>query len=333
MKILIYTPVFYPNTGGVETINMIICEQLYNHGFDVTLITPLCNPNNDDDKFPYRVIRDISRKSLWHWYKWCDVYVHSVLSLNGIWPLLVRPKKWVAIYHTCYFHVWDRKPSIISRIKCFASKFAKNIAVSKSVADKLGLHNVTIIHNAYNSQLFRITNTSKREGFIFVGRLVTEKGVDLLIESYKLYSERSSNPYKLTIVGDGPEIENLKIQASGYNIQFVGRKQGEDLVHELNNHACMIVPSVYNEAFGIVALEGLACGCRCIVSDGDGLQEAVGSCGILFKKGSANDLADKMLLGETSKNIDYEVVAKYLERYTSDAIGKKYINYFNSLSK
>lgn len=128
MRLLIYTPAFYPNTGGLETINMIICEQLSQNGFDVTLITPQYNPRNDDSRFDYKVIRDTSYKSLWHWYKWCDVYVHSVLSLNGIWPLLIWPKTWVAIHHTCYFHVWDGKPTFISRLKKFASKFAKNIA-------------------------------------------------------------------------------------------------------------------------------------------------------------------------------------------------------------
>ena len=331
MKLLIYTPAFYPNTGGLETINMIICEQLHKNGFDITLITPQRNSNKDDYKFPYRVIRDTSHKSLWHWYKWSDVYVHSVLSLKGIWPLFVRPKKWIVIHHTCYFHAWDSKPTIISRIKSFASKFAKNIAVSKAVADKLHLHNVTVIHNAYNSQLFKKTNTSEREGFVFVGRLVTEKGVDLLVEAYKLYSERSSNPWELTIIGDGPEMKKLQNMALGYKIQFIGKKYGEELVKELNNHACMIVPSVYNEAFGIVALEGLACGCRCIVSDGDGLQEAVGSSGTLFEKGNLKDLSEKMFLEEKAKTIDYETVAKHLEHYTHIEVGRQYVDYFNSL--
>lgn len=331
MRLLIYTPAFYPNTGGLETINMIICEQLHKNGFDVTLITPQSNQNEDDKKFPYRVIRDTNLKSLWHWYKWCDIYVHSVLSLNGIWPLLIWPKKWVAIHHTCYFHIWDGKPSIISRVKCFTSKFAKNIAVSKAVADKLHLHNVTVIHNAYNSQLFKITNTSERKGFIFVGRLVTEKGVNLLIDAYKLYSAKTSNPWNLTIIGEGSELQKLQKQALGYKIQFIGKKYGEELVKELNNHACMIVPSVYNEAFGIVALEGLACGCRCIVSDGDGLQEAVGNCGTLFMKGNVKDLSEKMFLEEKAKTIDYETVAKHLEHYTSIEVGRQYVEYFNSL--
>lgn len=331
MRLLIYTPAFYPNTGGLETINMIICEQLHKNGFDVTLITPQSNKNEDDKKFPYRVIRDISCKSLWHWYKWCDVYVHSVLSLNGIWPLFVWPKKWVAIHHTCYFHAWDGKPTIISRIKYFTSKFAKNIAVSKAVADKLGLHNATIIHNAYNSQLFKITNTGKRAGFVFVGRLVTEKGVDLLLEAYKLYSVRSSNPWGLTIIGDGPEMKKLQNMALDYKIQFIGKKYGEELVEELNNHACMIVPSVYNEAFGIVALEGLACGCRCIVSNGDGLQEAVGNCGILFKKGDVNDLAEKLFREENTNSTDYGLISKHINLFTPEQIGNKYVEYFNSL--
>lgn len=331
MKLLIYTPAFYPHTGGLETINMIICEQLSQNDFDVTLITPQCNPQNDDGKFPYRVIRDTSYKNLWHWYKWCDVYVHSVLSLNGIWPLLIWPKTWVAIHHTCYFHVWDGKPTFISRLKKFASRFAKNIAVSHAVAHALGLHNATVIHNAFNSQLFTNTNTAKRKDFIYVGRLVSEKGVNLLIEAYKIYAANSRNHWGLTIIGDGPEKSQLQNQVSNFNIHFLGEKYGEELVKELNNHACMIVPSVYNEAFGIVALEGLACGCRCIVSDGDGLQEAVGDCGILFKKGDAKDMAKKMLLAENSDAINYKSIIKHLAHFTSLEIGRQYVNYFKSL--
>lgn len=333
MKILIYTPAFYPNTGGLETINMIICEQLHKNNIEITLITPQSNSHNDDDKFAYRIIRDTSYKSLWHWFKWCDVYVHSVLSLNGIWPLLLWPKKWVVIHHTCYFHAWDGKATLKSRLKKIASRFAHNIAVSKAVADKLSLHNATIIHNAYNSQLFTNNNTNRRKGFVYVGRLVTEKGVELMIEAYKLYSRTSKQPWSLTIIGNGPELNKLKSQAlTEPNISFIGEKRGISLVTALNNYACMIVPSVYNEAFGIVALEGLACGCQCIVSDGDGLQEAVGNCGILFKKGDSKDLATKMLSIETAGTMDLTTVNKHLNNFTSKEIGKQYIKYFSLLN-
>lgn len=332
MKLLIYTPAFYPNTGGLETINMIICEQLNQNGFDVTLITPQYNPRNDDSKFDYKVVRDTSYKSLWHWYKWCDVYVHSVLSLNGIWPLLICPKTWVVIHHTCYFHAWDSKPTFLSKLKKFASKFAKNIAVSQAVANELGLHNATVIHNAFNSLLFTNFNTEKRKNFVYVGRLVSEKGVNLLIEAYKIYATNSNNHWGLTIIGDGPEKSKLQNQASNFNIHFLGKKCGEELVKELNNHACMIVPSIYHEAFGIVALEGLACGCRCIVSDGDGLHEAVGKYGTLFIKGDIKDLAQKMLLEENANAANYKQIEnRHLINFTPTKIGQQYVNYFKSI--
>lgn len=50
MKILIYTPAFYPSTGGLEAINMIIADQLTIKGFDVVLITPEQNHLGDDKK-------------------------------------------------------------------------------------------------------------------------------------------------------------------------------------------------------------------------------------------------------------------------------------------
>lgn len=335
MKILIYTPAFYPSTGGLEAINMIIADQLTIKGFDVVLITPEQNHLGDDKKkFKYQIVRDVGRSSLWKWYKWCDVFVHSVLSLNGIWPLLFYPKKWVVIHHTCNYYIWDQNKTIISRLKMFASKLAVNIAVSNAVASYLDLPNVTVIKNAYNRELFTTINHCQRKGFVFVGRLVTEKGVSLLLNAYRSYCRRSESPYCLTIIGDGPEVDKLKQMANEYDVCFKGLLTGQLLVNELNKHACMIVPSVYNEAFGIVALEGLACGCFCIGTDGDGVQEAIGECGVLFKKGDADDLALKMYEFEqaTFNTQEYTAkVQKHLSHFTPEYVGTQYEHFFYCL--
>lgn len=335
MKILIYTPAFYPNTGGLETINMIIADQLTIKGFDVVLITPQQNHfNNDESKFNYQIVRNTSRKSLWRWYKWCDVFVHSVLSLNAVWPLLFHPKKWVAIHHACNYHLWNQNRTIKSRLKTLASKFSINIAVSNAVAYNQNLLNVTIIRNAYNSDLFKTINRNPRNGFVFVGRLVTEKGIDLLLEAYQLYCKKSKAPHHLTIIGDGPEMNHLKQAANGYDVSFKGLLTGQTLVNELNKHACMIIPSVYHEAFGIVVLEGLASGCYCIGTDSDGVQEAIGDCGRLFKKGDANDLALQMYEFEQTKlNIHeyFTKVQEHLSLFTPEYVGNQYEHFFNCL--
>ena len=59
----------------------------------------------------------------------------------------------------------------------------------------------------------------------------------------------------------------------------------------LNRHRVLVAPSLYNEPFGIVALEGIACGCVVVGSAGGGLKEAIGPCGETFRNGDAADLA------------------------------------------
>ena len=56
------------------------------------------------------------------------------------------------------------------------------------------------------------------------------------------------------------------------------------MVEELNRHEIMVVPSRWNELFGVVALEGMACGCAMLVSDGGGLPDAVGYAGHNLKE-------------------------------------------------
>lgn len=59
----------------------------------------------------------------------------------------------------------------------------------------------------------------------------------------------------------------------------------------LNQHRVLVVPSRYHEPFGIVALEGIACGCLVVGSSGGGLKKAIGPCGLTFPNGDAEALA------------------------------------------
>jgi glycogen(starch) synthase len=74
-------------------------------------------------------------------------------------------------------------------------------------------------------------------------------------------------------------------------VRFLGTVTGEDLVQVINQHRILVVPSRYNEPFGIVALEGIACGCVVVGSEGGGLKDAIGPCGLTFPNGDAEALA------------------------------------------
>lgn len=337
MKLLIYSPVFYPSVGGIETVNLLIAQELIRKGYKIIVITTTPNPNNDDNQFNFKIERNPGFKKFWEHYKWCDIYIHSVLSLKAVWPLLIKKKKWIVIHHSCSFYSWDKKPSLSSRLKHFFTKYANNITVSNAVGINLKLSNYKVIWNSYNNQLFRCYNLERRKDFIFVGRLVTEKGVNLLIEAYKIYLTTTKRKFNLTMIGDGPEMENLRRLSIAYginnNISFKGKRTGNDLIQEMNQHSIMVIPSVCKEAFGIVALEGIACGCFCIASDGDGLQEAIGDMGLLFKKGSSKDLAEKMLMAETlnyEPKAHLEDIQAHLSKYTPKTMIDEYINYIQS---
>ena len=126
---------------------------------------------------------------------------------------------------------------------------------------------------------------------MFVGRLVSDKGADLLIRAY---AEVKDDAEGLTLVGTGPEEASLRRMASelGVEARFTGPLEGEDLVRELNQHAILAVPSRWPEPFGNVALEGMACGCVVVGSDGGGLPDAVGVGGLIFRSGDTGHLVE-----------------------------------------
>lgn len=55
MKILIYTPSFYPRVGGLETINYLIAQGLSKY-FDITVVTPVLDEDNEHE-YSFKIIR------------------------------------------------------------------------------------------------------------------------------------------------------------------------------------------------------------------------------------------------------------------------------------
>jgi glycogen(starch) synthase len=75
-------------------------------------------------------------------------------------------------------------------------------------------------------------------------------------------------------------------------VDFVGHKNRDELVRLLNAHQIMVIPSRWQEPFGVVALEGIACGCVVVGSAGGGLKDAIGACGLTFPNGNTEALAE-----------------------------------------
>jgi glycosyltransferase involved in cell wall biosynthesis len=105
-----------------------------------------------------------------------------------------------------------------------------------------------------------------RPAAMYVGKLSEEKGVPLLIDA----AEQAG--LRLVVVGFGPLREDLQRRA-GPHLVFTGPLQHRHLCHLWPLVEVSVVPSVFPEAFGMVAAEAAACGCPPMVAYQSGLAE------------------------------------------------------------
>jgi glycosyltransferase involved in cell wall biosynthesis len=102
---------------------------------------------------------------------------------------------------------------------------------------------------------------------VYFGKLIENKGVQLLLEALREVDARA------VIVGFGDYREELERQAEGLPVLFTGPLEHRHLVHLLALADAAVVPSIFPEAFGMVAAEAAAAGCPPIVANHSGLAE------------------------------------------------------------
>jgi glycosyltransferase involved in cell wall biosynthesis len=106
-----------------------------------------------------------------------------------------------------------------------------------------------------------------RPTVVYFGKLIFNKGVQLLLEALEQVDARA------VIVGFGDYRADLERQAEGLPVLFTGPLEHRHLVHLLALADVAVVPSIFPEAFGMVAAEAAAAGCPPIVANHSGLAE------------------------------------------------------------
>lgn len=120
------------------------------------------------------------------------------------------------------------------------------------------------------------------------GRMVPQKGFDLLLAAWPLVRERVPDA-QLRLGGSGPEQSRLSALA-GEGVELLGSLDRAGVRALLQSARVAVIPSRI-EPFGIVALEALAAGRGLVYSAGTGLAEAAGSCGRPANVRDAEELA------------------------------------------
>jgi glycogen(starch) synthase len=328
MKILLSSYFFHPSVGGIESVSKILAEEFAATGNEVRVITE--SEGDEAIGALYRVARRSSFGELVRHLRWCDFLFQNNVSLRSLIVALLLRKP-VLVVHQTWLQNAPGKIGWANRLKRAFLPLVTNFAISRAVADSLHVF-ATVVGNPYDDAVFRqLPQIARNNTLIFLGRLVSDKGVDLLLQAMKLLRSDGFRP-DLTIVGSGPEEESLRLMAGELGLDrqltFAGEKSGLALAELLNRHCLLIVPSRWPEPFGIVALEAIACGCVVVGSRDGGLPEAIGPCGVTFPNADSRALADvlKRLLTDASQIDAFRrKAATHLAGFRRQVVAKIYL--------
>ncbi len=264
------------------------------------------------------------------------MFFQNNISLRSLLPAILMQKRIVVVHQTWIRNVGGQI-DLVARVKRMLLGSVMNVAISRAVAKDTGRESL-IIPNPYRDRVFRVLpETTRARTLIFVGRLVSDKGVDLLLHALGLLRREGLEP-DLTVAGAGPEAENLSALSReltlGHQVSFVGQKTAEELVRLLNEHRIMVIPSRWAEPFGVVALEGIACGCAVVGSEAGGLTEAIGPCGITFANGDERSLADalkRVLLDQALEDSFRRAAPEHLAKFKAREVAQQYLRLLGRL--
>lgn len=328
MKLVLYSPNFYPMVGGLENVVQLLAGALHERGHAVCVVTRTAAAEANSFSFP--VMRTAGFWATYRAMRRADVVVQFNVSLKGVLPALLSGRPLVITHHGVYPAGGWR-----GRLKRWvARRLARaNTGCSRFIAGHY--RGGQWLPNPYDESVFReLPNIARSADLVFVGRLVSQKGLDVLLRALAILNRTGGAAPGLTVVGNGPErvaLGQLTARLSlTPQVRFVGQQVGDALAGLLCAHAILVVPSRGEEGFGIVALEGIACGCFVIGSRAGGLPEAIGPGGVTFPVGDADALADAIQRALSAPTpTPAERVTEHLHQHARQAVADRFVTLLN----
>lgn len=248
-------------------------------------------------------------------YAWDDShrYIDEFRSFPRIFRQLARPA-------LTYLRLWDfaaaQRPD---RLVANSSHVAKRIK-------KYYGRDAAVVYPPVRVEYFAKEERNPGDAFLMAGRLMSYKRFDLGI----LAAEQAGAP--LRIVGEGPEMRNLRKLAQGKDVTFLGGISDEALRQEFAKAKAFLFPQ--EEDFGIVAVEALATGTPVIAYRAGGATEIIeeGRSGLFFDEQTSEALAEQLRgfdvdafdvskVRDRANHFSKQVFSEAMRRIVLDAIG------------
>jgi len=242
--------------------------------------------------------------------------------------------------------IFSYNGTIIRQIKKFVVNNCKNLTVvsnsMKAEIIKMGCTsqvNVLPMGTDLTKRFVPDNKLQKPKQIVFIGRLIRQKGVNYLLDAFSKVVEVHPDA-TLQIIGHGPELESLKVQAKYLGIakyiKFTGGVVHDEISTYLQSSSIAVFPYCRNkqggeEGFGLVIVEALGCGCAVIASRQAAIMEIIKDrqTGLLVDEGDPAAISQSILklLCEPSLRKSLLDAGRngILKRFDWDHIGQSYI--------
>ncbi len=248
-------------------------------------------------------------------------FVHSQLSKSNLItlffhndPLEMRGSKTIE----------DRKKLLfkLKKIYCVSNYIKKRFL--EGIDDNL--NKVVVLYNGVK----RLQNfmPKKQKQIIFVGRIVKEKGVDLFAKSiceiyphFKDWNFKIVGSPKLGINVFDEFSKKIKkdFESLGHRAKMIGFINSKDLNKIMSKTSIIVIPSVWNEPFGLVAVEAMSNGIAIIASRSGGLPEIIRRNGILIDEIDEKKISNELLKLMTDASLLKDFQKKSWNNFSFDS--------------
>lgn len=326
MRLLVFSPYFYPHKGGHEKYVEELCTRLlkYKYRWEIDIVTAQLKGTKECEIYKgldiirlpswdilggrYPIPKISALKELKKLKKYDAVMTHTrffPLTFLGTRFANKRKTPQLHVEHgTCHPPMGLLAPIVWLYDHTFGRFIIKNSTIVAGVseaAEKFAQHlykrETLKLPNSINTKFFVPKQAQKKKTIVFVGRLIEAKGVQDLFEAGKELNE------EIWVIGKGAYEDNLR-KIAPKNIRFLGEKNAEEICGILSKSTLFVNPS-YNEGLPTSVLEAGAMGLPVIATDVGGTKEIInnGVNGLLVKPKDVEGLrkAMKILLSNPVK--------------------------------
>jgi glycosyltransferase involved in cell wall biosynthesis len=240
--------------------------------------------------------------------------------------------------------VWPFAMLQLKLSKNWQESFDLVVANSHATKRRLEAEGVRPVEVVWNGVPVRAARgeLAARPTIAFAGRLVWEKGADVLLEAFAKVVARFPEAM-LLIAGDGPERDALSSQAErlglGASVTLLGHLSRQELERHFAHAWVQDVPSRWEEPFGLVAAEAMMRGTPVIASNTGGLAEFVRpqETGLLIPPQDSQALAEALLLllenRRLAESLGQNGRAFALRHLTEDVFVDRFVGFYESISR